>query len=391
MTDPFNFDAPVPLAFGVNRLNKLGRDIEKLAGAGSTVVLVSDPGVAAAGLVERTTAAIEGGGHTVQAFTDIRSDPLASSVDGVVELARQAGARCVVGLGGGSSLDVAKVAAALAVSGDAVETYALGAQPVPRDGLPKIAIPTTAGTGSEVTRTSVFSTEDRKLWAWGNPLRFNLALLDPALTVGLPPALTAATGVDASVHAIESATTRRRNPVSTALALGAVRQLKTWLKRAIDEPEDLEARGHVLIAATTAGIAFDVTGVGIAHAMGHAIGEIAGVHHGRAVGLALNATMAGAAETVPEAYAEVAGALGAPVQGLGTEEAAALAAPAYDAWLREVGLRLSLDDHKLSADDADAIAALCFADENKVMLMTDSVRYSQDSLRDAATRMLTAA
>ena len=341
MTNPFNFDAPVPLAFGVERLNKLGRDIERLAGAQCSVTLVSDPGVADAGLVDRTVAVIEGGGHTVRTFTDVRSDPLASSVDAVVDLARRTEARCVVGLGGGSSLDVAKIAAALAVSGGPVETYALGAQPVPSDGLPKIGIPTTAGTGSEVTRTSVFSTEDRKLWAWGNPLRFNLALLDPTLTVGLPAALTAATGVDASVHAIESATTRRRNPVSSSLALGAVRQLRTWLKQAIDEPDDLEARGHVLIAATTAGIAFDVTGVGIAHAMGHAIGEIAGVHHGRAVGLALNATMAGAAEAVPEAYADVAGALGAPIQGLAPEEAAAMAAPAYDAWLRDVGLRIS--------------------------------------------------
>ena len=391
MPNPFNFDAPIPLAFGANRIDKLGRDVDRLAGPSSSVMLISDPGVAAAGLVDRALAVLEGHGHRVVTYADVRSDPLAASIDTSVDLARQKKAGCVIGLGGGSSLDVAKIAAALAVSGEPVETYALGAQPIPRDGLPKIGIPTTAGTGSEVTRTSVFSTEHQKLWAWGNELRFSLALLDPTLTVALPAHLTAATGVDAAVHAIESATNRRRNPVSSAIALGAVRLLRRWLKQAVDVPDDLEARGQVLIAATLAGIAFDVTGVGIAHALGHAIGELAGVHHGRAVGLALNATMAGAAETIPEVYADVAEALGASVNGLAPEKAAALAAPAFDGWLREVGLRIALDDHDLKGADAEKIAELCYAAENKVMVEGDCVDYSPESLRDAAARMVNAA
>ena len=321
----------------------------------------------------------------------MRSDPLAGSIDAVVDLIRQHNGRCVVGLGGGSSLDVAKIAAALAISGEPVEAYALGAKPLPGDGLPKIGIPTTAGTGSEVTRTSVFSTDDRKLWAWGNELRYDLALLDPTLTVGLPPALTAATGIDAAVHAIEAATNRRRNAVSTAIALSAVRMLKQWLQTAIDTPDDLEARGNVQIAATIAGIAFDVAGVAIAHSLGHAMGELAGVHHGRAVGLALNATMANAAEVVPEVYAQVADALGAPVGGKPMAKAAALAAPTFDAWLRDIGLRIGLDDHGLCEADAERLAKLCFEPENKVMLETDSVSYSLESLRDAAARMLKAA
>ena len=391
MPTPFSFEAPIPLAFGENRLDKLGRDIGRLAGDEAQVVLVSDPGVAAAGLVERTLAVLAKAGVEVAVFAEVRSDPLASSIDAVVELARRTSANCVVGLGGGSSLDVAKIAAALARSGDPVEAYALGARPLPADGLPKIGIPTTAGTGSEVTRTSVFSTEDRKLWAWGTELRYDLALLDPTLTVGLPPHLTAATGVDASVHAIEAATNRRRNAVSSAIALAAVTMLRRWLKTAVDQPENLEARGHVLIAATLAGMAFDVAGVAIAHSLGHAIGELAGVHHGRAVGLALNATMATAAGVVPEAYADVAAALGAPVAGKSEAEAAMLAAPAFEAWLREVGLKLSLDDHGLGEADAERLAALCFEPENKVMLESDSVDYTAENLKEAARRMLNAA
>ncbi len=391
MPTPFNFEAPIPLAYGENRIDKLGRDISRLAGDQAHVVLVSDPGVAAAGLVDRACAVLEKSGHGTAVFADIRSDPLANSIDAVVDLARREKAACVVGLGGGSSLDVAKVAAVLATSGEAVETYALGAKPVPKDGLPKIGIPTTAGTGSEVTRTSVFSTAERKLWAWGNELRCDVALLDPTLTVGLPPHLTAATGIDAAVHAIESATNRRRNSISGAIALSAVRMLHRWLKTAVDTPDDLEARGNVLIAATMAGIAFDVTGVAIAHSLGHAMGELAGVHHGRAVGLALNATMPAAAEAVPVVYAQVAEALGAPTAGLGDTEAAALAAPAFDAWLRDTGLKIGLDDHGLSESDAERLARLCFEPENKVMLETDSVDYTPDSLREAAVRLLSAA
>jgi len=391
MPQPFNWNSPVTIAFGENRLDKVGKDVARLAGDGASVLLVSDPVLAKVGLVGRAEAALSGAGHKVASYTEVRSDPLATSIDEIVALARRENAACVVALGGGSSMDAAKLAAVLARDGDAAESYALGAKPLPKNGLPKIAVPTTAGTGSEVTRTSVFSTADRKLWAWGNELLFDLALLDPTVTVGMPPHLTAATGVDASVHAIEAATNKRRNPISTAIALGSVRTLRRWLAIAVAEPENLEARGHILIAATTAGMAFDVAGVAIAHSIGHALGEAAGVHHGRAVGLALNATMANGASAAPEAYALVAEALEVETRGMATDEAAAAAPAAYDAWLREVGLKLSLDDHGLGTKDAKRIATLCFEPENLVMLQADSFAYDAGNLEAAVTRMLAAA
>ena len=391
MPQPFTWNAPVTLAFGEKRLEKIGRDIGRMAGESAAVMLVSDPVLAKAGLVDRAEAAIAAGGHRVVRYTEIRSDPLASSIDEIVGIIRRENATCVVALGGGSSMDAAKLAAALGRDGDGAETYALGAKPLPRSCLPKIAVPTTAGTGSEVTRTSVFSTTEHKLWAWGNELLFDLALLDPTLSVGMPPHLTAATGIDASVHAIESATNQRRNPISSALALGAVRTLRRWLAVAVAEPGNLEARGQVLIAATNAGIAFDVTGLGIAHAIGHALGEAAGVHHGRAVGLALNATMANAAGAAPDAYAPVAEALGVDIRDMTQAEAAAAAPTAYDAWLREVGLRLSLDDHGLTADDAARIAALCAEPANKVIMDNDSFAYTPETIEAAVGRLLAAA
>lgn len=391
MPQPFTWNAPVTIAFGENRLEKIGRDVGRLAGENAHVMLVSDPVLARAGLVGRAEAALGGAGHRVTCYAEIRSDPLASSIDDIVALIRREGATCVVALGGGSSMDAAKLAATLARDGDAAESYALGARALPRNGLPKIAVPTTAGTGSEVTRTSVFSTPEHKLWAWGGELLFDLALLDPTLTVGMPPHLTAATGLDASVHAIEAATNRRRNPISSALALGAVRSLRRWLAVAAAEPGNLEARGEVLIAATNAGMAFDVAGLGIAHAIGHALGETAGVHHGRAVALALNATMANGAQAAPDAFAQVAEALGVDTRGMASHEAAAAAPAAYDAWLREVRLKLSLDDHGLGAGDAVRIAALCAEPANKAIMDNDSFAYTPGTIEAAVARILATA
>lgn len=390
MIAPFSFHAPVPLAFGESRITRLGRDVKRLAGDGAYVVLVADPVLVGNGLADRAMNTLTDSGHACAVFSDIRSDPPASSINAIVDLARLQGASCIVAMGGGSTMDAAKLAACLAVDGGRAETYALGAEPLPRNGLPKIAIPTTSGTGSEVTRTSVFSAGDRKLWAWGNELRFNLALLDPVLTSGMPADLTAATGTDAMVHAIESATCRRRNPVSTKIALGAVRTLREWLPEAVRNPKNLVARGHVQIAATLAGIAFDVTGVAVAHSIGHALGQHAGVHHGRAVGLALAATMQDSATAAPNAYAAVSSALGAGDPGPDSKEAALAAPPAYRRFISDVGLKVSLEDHGLKDADAQAIATLCFEPENRVMLEGDSYDFTPETLGKAIGRMLAA-
>ncbi len=381
MPPSFSFTAPVPLAFGDNRLTRLGRDVGRLAGDGAEVLLVVDPVHTGNGLAERAACALDEVGHGCSVFSDIASDPAAETVDAISEQARSRRAACIVAMGGGSTLDAAKLASCLAPDGRDAVTFALGGTPVPAGGLPKIAVPTTAGTGSEVTRTSVFSTGERKLWAWGESLRFDLALLDPLLTVTLPAPLTAATGIDAMVHAIESATCRRRNPVSSAMALGAIRTLRAWLPEAVRNPACSEARGHVQIAAALAGIAFDVTGVAVAHAIGHALGHHAGLHHGRAVGLALAATMEHSAEAAADAYSAVAAALGGP------EGAAALQAPSlYRRFLADSGFDLALEG--LGERDVRAITSLCFEPENLVMLRGDACEFTPDSLSRVISRMI---
>jgi alcohol dehydrogenase class IV len=390
---PFTFAAPTTVAFGPGRIKEIAGDADRLAGKAARVLVISDPGVVNAGLAARAVEALEAGGHTVTLFADVRSDPLSAQIDAAAGAARDCGARLVVGIGGGSSLDVAKLAATIAPSGRPGEDFALGRNALPKDGLPRICVPTTAGTGSEVTRTSVFTTAaHRKVWAWGERNRAHLALLDPELTLALPAKLTAATGIDAMVHAIEGATVNRANACADAPCLHAIRLLSSGaLERAVKTPDDVEARGAVLMAATLAGIGFDATGTGIAHAMGHAIGAIAGVHHGRAVGLCLNAALAWNAEAAPARHAAIARALGAAVDGMDEARAAALAAPAFERLIRAVGLEVSLAGDGLTAKDAGRIAKLTLAEENKPMCQANARRVTPEAARILAERLLAAA
>jgi alcohol dehydrogenase class IV len=162
---------------------------------------------------------------------------------------------------------------------------------LPSDRLPIVAVPTTAGTGSETTGVSILSCEDGvKYWYWSPVLKPDLVILDPVLTVGLPPHLTAATGLDAIVHAIEASTNRSAHPAIDHYALAAIRLARANLPRAVADGNDLDARGAMLLAACYAGIAIDNAGTALAHCAGHALGSLARIHHGRAVALAMAAT-----------------------------------------------------------------------------------------------------
>ncbi len=359
--------SPSPrIVFGADRVDKLGEDVAALAGPAARVLLVADPGIPA--IAERVAAVLSAAGHRVEVFADLRSDPLAAQVDAAAERARAGGAACVVGLGGGSALDVAKLAAAIAPADRPAGHYRLAQNPLPKRPLAKVCVPTTAGTGSETTRVAVFTDADgAKLWAWGDGLRADLALLDPRLTVGLPGSLTAATGVDALVHAIEACTIRRANPFNDAICLQAIRLIARSLARAVAEPQDLEARGAMQIAAAAAGIGIDNSGTGVAHALGHALGAVGRIHHGRAVGLSLRVALAWNAEAEPARHAAVAQALGVPAEGRSIQAIAADLAPAYDRFLRAVGLPISLAGDGLSAADAERLAHVTMAPENKPM------------------------
>lgn len=374
------------LVSGAGSLARLGQALTgRLAGRlapGAAVLLVADPGVPL--LAARVEAVLGEAGLTVGRFDGLSSDPTEAQVEAAAEAARRLGAAAVVGLGGGSALDVAKLAACIAADQRPAAAYALAAAPFPDGALPAVLIPTTAGTGSEATRTAIFTLADgSKVWAWGEQMMAEIALLDPELTLGLPPHLTAATGIDALVHAIEAATNRNRHPLGQAPALQAVALIARHLPTAVAEPADLEARGGVQLAAWLAGQAIDASGTGIAHAIGHALGAVGHVHHGRAVGLALGVALADNAAAAPEAHRAVARALGLPEEQATTSHLAG----AYDALLDRVGLDRRLAHARLSPE---SLLAATLKPENRPMLASNCRDYSQAELAGFCERLLAA-
>jgi alcohol dehydrogenase len=276
-------------------------------------LLVTDPFFAHNGVAEKIRAGIEAAGCRVTGiFSDVPPNSELRVVQACIELAKQVGAEAIVALGGGSAIDTAKAAnIVLSLGGDLVEDYS-GAQTIPRALNPLIAIPTTAGTGSEVTSSAVIFDEasQRKLSFNDSYLRPSLALLDPELTLSLPPKATAMTGMDALTHSIESYTSVQSNPMSDALAMKAIKMIHLNLFKAVERGDDLAARSEMIIAANMAGIAFDQAMVGVVHSMSHATGGIAHVPHGMANSIYLPYGMEYNLEVCAERYAGIARRLG---------------------------------------------------------------------------------
>ena len=372
----FSLSAVPEIAFGAGRLAELGDRASALAGSGA-VMVVADPALSGQGITARAKASLEAKGLRVGLFDRFTGEPKATDIDEVGQQARAAAATCIIGLGGGSALDTAKVAAAVAVSGLSSETYALAATPLPKDTLPVIAIPTTAGTGSEATRTSVFTDHRKaKVWAWGDVLKPRLAILDPELTTSVPSPVTAATALDALVHAIEAATNRNRNPAVELYCHKAISLIAAHLERAVDDGGDIEARSALMLGSCYAGIAIDNCGTALAHNISHALAALAPIPHGRATGLAMLATMDWVLEGARDAFASVATAMGERAE-------ADQAVAAFGRLVRRSGIKVSLDGDGIDLGRADLLAAAMAAPENAPMRNS-----TQRSVSDADLLML---
>jgi alcohol dehydrogenase class IV len=379
MINPFDFTGVGVISFGVDRVEKMADDLADLEEKGTAVVVISDAGVARAGILDRVRTILKESGRDVAVFADLEGEPRGESVDEAATIVRRCENPCVVGLGGGSALDVAKLAAVIAGDDRPAEDYALCAHPLPKPVLTRIMIPTTAGTGSEVTRNAIFKTrEGRKAWAWGQELLPDRVILDPRLTISMPAHVTAASGLDALVHAIEACTSQQRNPLSDTLALHAIRLGKQHLLNAIKKPEDLTARSGMLLASTLAGLAFGTTGTAAAHSIGHALATIAGIPHGRAVAIALDAILGWNAEASPEAFAAVA-------EALGGQKKAEAAAPAFRTLVEQTGLDRSLADQTI---DPETLARAMMAEENKPMLENNARQITATDALELARRTL---
>lgn len=294
------------------RLGEVADDLNPAGPGGGVALVVTDAFLAASGLLGPARASLAERGWRVAVFDAVTPDPSESVVEAALARAREVGAGLVIGFGGGSSMDVAKVVACLARPGATLRLADLyGVESVRADRLPLVQVPTTAGTGSEVTRIAIVTTgEHTKAGIVNRALLADHVLLDATLTLGLPPAVTAATGIDAMVHAIEAATSRlRRNPMSDLLAREALRRLGTNLMRAVEDGRDLAAREAMLFGAMLAGMAFENAPVAAVHALAYPLGGIHHLPHGLSNALVLPHVMRfnrAGSDAAEATYAELA-------------------------------------------------------------------------------------
>lgn len=309
----FTFRTTPEIIFRSGSIKDLG-DI--IGGRFSRPVLLTDRGLIEAGLVEPAISSLEAAGLSILLFDDVAADPPAAKVKEAVNAARAHRADGVIGLGGGSSMDTAKVVAVLMKSPRTLEDI-YGTDMVTEERAPLILCPTTSGTGSEVTPISVITKEDNtKVGVVDNALYPDIAVLDPEMTHGLPRPVTAATGIDAMVHAIEAYTNiHKKNPVSDALAREALRLLSLNIVKACDHPGDADARAAMMLGAMLAGQAFANSPVGAVHAMAYPLGGIFHVPHGLSNSLMLEPVLKFNASKADHQYAELAGVVAPDATG----------------------------------------------------------------------------
>ena len=353
---PFVFNTASSLHFGAGKIAELGEMARTQMG--ERVMLISDPGLSKLGIVGRVAEILEKAGISVSVFADVQADPPESVIEAAVAAAKELDVQGIVGLGGGSSLDVAKLVAVLALGQETlVGMFGVGNTKGPR--LPLILVPTTSGTGSEVTMVSIVTTgKSEKMGVVSPVILPDVALLDPELTYGLPPHITAATGIDAMVHAIEAyaSVSPNNNPMSRNLACEALRLMGRAIERAVHEGSDKDARGDMLLGSMMAGQAFANSPVAAVHALAYPIGGHFKVPHGLSNALVLPHVLRFNAVTAPKPYAEIAPFVFPELVGMGAQEAAAAFAEEMQELSKRCGLQQSLFDVGIGRDDLPMMA-----------------------------------
>lgn len=353
-TPTFLYRSPTPVLCGVGVAKQVGEETRKLGA--KTALLVTDPGVAGAGLVEPIKQSLAASGVSVSLFDQSATPPIISVLENCAVLMRELKPDLLVAVGGGSAMDTAKLAGMLWVNGGTVRDYIQGKaieKPLP----PLIALPTTSGTGSEVTWSAVFTDEATKLrhaFGFGGAeglLSPTLAMVDPLLAQSMPPHIAAWTGMDALTHAIEGYTSPVAEPMTDALALNAIRLIADNLRPAVAFCQNLEALYNMAVAATMAGVVINCARVGLVHAMARSMTGVFNIHHGLANGMLLGAVMEFNLISNPPKFAEIARALGERVEGLSTLEAAQCAVDSLRQLAQDIGLPPSLQELGVKAED----------------------------------------
>lgn len=331
------FSIPAPIIFGNGAVSILGERVKDMGC--KKVMLVCEKGVEDAGIVKKAAASLESAGVEYVIFNGVVADPPDSTVDEAGSIALREGVDCLVGVGGGSSMDTAKAASILMTNPGPVRNYITEVPSFVNTTTPLILVPTTAGTGSECTTVAIISLPDKNV-KWGVFVNTSLAIIDPGLMASLPRSITAATGMDAFAHAAEAMTANGWNYHSNLFAEAAIKKISENLLICCEEPGNIEARGEMALAANWAGIAFNNPITHVAHAVADAFSVHFHTPHGHNCALALPETMALVAPALPGRMRTIAAAMGLALTGAETgEQLGKLVADGIRRLMRDTGIK----------------------------------------------------
>ena len=354
---PVNYQIIIPhsVSFGVGALNVLGTEVKKMKA--QQVLIVTGPDVFRSGLVQPVKEQLSKAMVSMDIFTEAEREPTLLGLNKAASRLKNSKYDAIIGVGGGSSIDTAKGLSVLLAHGGQGQDY-LGTDKIPGPGIVVIAIPTTAGTGSEVTNIAVFSDTEKELKvAMVSPhLLARVALIDPILTYTCPPGVTAAAGIDALVHAIECYTSRKANNFTDALAVKAMQLISGNLKTAVNDSPNKDARNAMAEGAMLAGIAFGNSGVAAVHALAYPLGARFHVSHGVANGLLLSHVMEYNLSADPPKFAAITTALGKSTKGLTPLRAAEKGVTTVKTLVRDIGLPSRLRDLGVPKDALEDMA-----------------------------------
>jgi len=369
------FSFPNKIVFGCGAVNSISDIVSGFSI--NRVLIVTDKGIVKTGLVEEVTDNLQKAGLEYALFDGVSPNPTEDNVYAGVERYRSEKCDFIIGLGGGSSLDAAKAIRLMATHDLPLAEYEAqkgGAEKMSPNMPGMIAVPTTAGTGSEVGRGAVITIKStclraarphrqagRKTLIFGPYLIPNVAVVDPELTIGLPKTLTAYTGMDALTHSLESYLSTQYHPICDAIAIKGVQIAGAYLKRAVENGKDIEARTNMMMAAMMGAIAFQKD-LGVAHSLAHPLSTIAGIHHGLANAIVLPHTMEFNFEHAKEQLRDIAGALGVNISGMSLDDAAQAAIVQIKQLEKEIGIPERLRDVGVSADMIPELAEQAMED-----------------------------
>jgi alcohol dehydrogenase class IV len=347
---------PGSLTFGVGTVETVAERVREFGKR--KILIITDKGVVGAGLLEKVLTPLEQAGMQAYIFDQIEPNPRDHTVNKALEFAKKRECELIIGLGGGSPIDAAKAVGVLMTNPEPLQDYLRGTA-VKNPPTPLIAIPTTSGTGSEVTQFSVVTDTERSFKAgMGSPLLIpKVAIVDPSLMESMPSSLAAATGMDALTHAVEAFVSMNSQPFSDALALHAIRLIGTFLRPSVANGSDREARTQMAMASTLAGVAFSNAGVGLVHAMAHPLGGRFDVPHGVANAILLPSVMRFNLIARLEKFAHVAQALGEKVEGLSALDAGKKAVEAVSQLNADIGIPARLSEVNVKAEGLSQAAA----------------------------------